>query len=185
MVFLGRYGVNLRRALVVCDEHIERESREERTLAVLSPYKKECLSKAPVSRRPLEPPEKELYKCFLEKLERQRLAERPLRLLAKPLDECNRPFADGLVEVIRRALVRRVHFRHEATIHGLYSFARDDFAGGNPLPIFPDVVHYLPDRAAGFVIKLISSSPADFFSFSGSNATSWFVRAEKDFIVVL
>ena len=43
----------------------------------------------------------------------------------------------------------------------------------------------MPDRAAGFVIKLISSSPADFFSFSGSNATSWFVRAEKDFIVVL
>ena len=121
----------------------------------------------------------------MEKLERQRLAERPLRLLAKSLDECNRPFADGLVEVIRRALVRRVHFRHEATVHGLYSFARDDFAGGNPLPIFPDVVHYLPDRAAGFVIKLISSSPADFFSFSGSNATSWFVRAEKDFIVVL
>ena len=107
MVFLGRYGVNLRRALVVGDEHIERERREERTLAVLSTNKKECLSKAPVSRRPLEPPEKELYKCFLEKLERQRLAERPLRLLAKSLDECNRPFADGLVEVIRRALVRR------------------------------------------------------------------------------
>ena len=185
LVFLGRYGVNLRRALVVCDEHIERESREERTLAVLSPYKKECLSKAPVSRRPLEPPEKELYKCFLEKLEGQRLAERSLRLLAKPLDEDNRPFADGLVEVIRRALVRRVHFRHEATVHGFYPSARDDFAGGNPLPIFPDVVHYLPDRAAGFVIKLISSSPADFFSFSGSNATSWFVRAEKDLIVVL
>ena len=172
MVFLGRYGVNLRRALVVCDEHIERESREERTLAVLSPYKKECLSKAPVSRRPLEPPEKELYICFLEKLERQRLAERSLRLLAKPLDEDNRPFAYGLVEVIRRALVRRVHFCHEATVNGLYPSARDDFAGGNPLPIFPDVVHYLPDRAAGFVIKLISSSPADFFSFSGSNATS-------------
>ena len=121
----------------------------------------------------------------MEKLERQRLAERPLRLLAKPLDEDNRPFADGLVEVIRRVLVRRVHFRHEATVHGFYPSARDDFAGGNPLPIFPDVVHYLPDRAAGFVIKLISSSPADFFSFSGSNATSWFVRAEKDFIVVL
>ena len=77
------------------------------------------------------------------------------------------------------------YYFDEATVHGFYPSARDDFAGGNPLPIFPDVVHYLPDRAAGFVIKLISSSPADFFSFSGSNATSWFVRAEKDLIVVL
>ena len=49
LVFLGRYGVNRRRALVVGDEHIERERREERTLAVLSTNKKECLSKAPVS----------------------------------------------------------------------------------------------------------------------------------------
>ena len=69
LVFLRGDGVYLRRALVVGDEHIERERREEGRLAVFPAHQKERLSKAPIPGLFQEPPEKSLYKCLLEKLE--------------------------------------------------------------------------------------------------------------------
>ena len=83
-------GVYLRRALVIGDQHIERDRREEGRLTIFPAHEEHSLAVSSETCFPLEETEKGLDICLLEKLERERGAYYALGLLAKLLGEQDR-----------------------------------------------------------------------------------------------
>ena len=87
LVSFGGDGVDFRRALIIRDQHIERNRGEECRFAIFTAHKKHCLAVSAETRLPLKETEKGLNIGLLEKLELERGADHALRLLAKPLRE--------------------------------------------------------------------------------------------------
>lgn len=57
LIFFRRYGIDFRRALIVCDKQIQRDSRKQRRFAVLSGDQKQRFAESPVSRVFFKPTE--------------------------------------------------------------------------------------------------------------------------------
>ena len=184
LVLFRGYAVNLRRALIVCDQHIQGDRGEEGRLAVFPAHKEHGLPVTAESGLLLQESEKSLNICLLEKLQHERGPDHALGLLAKPFGEYNRALPDLLVEIIRGIRVRLLYLPGEALVNGPDAAACDNLPALDCLPIGKDIIHFLP-APGGLVAKFISSSPACFWVFSGRRSRRLFERAVNDLIVAL